>query len=372
MWRGETEDEVKVLQVVTDTNRRGAQLFAMDLGYELESRGHSVLTVALKQGSHSSPLDVQVLGPNRYSFSTLRALRRLMRTADVTIGHGSDTALACAVGKFGTDSPYVYRQISSARYWCNTASRRLRSKITMRFPDFVVALSTSDRVELGQVLGIVPERVAVIPNAVNERKFEPASPAEKQALRSRFQIPDGFRVAVFLGALVEEKGCSTAIGAVMRTERSILLVAGSGVYQDSLVAEAAGSDRVRFVGTVERTREILAVADVLLLPSWTESQPAVLMESGMMGVPSIATNVGAIPEIVLDGATGMVVPARSVDETAEALQRLFSDDALRRNMGMAARAHCQANFSIAKSADRWVTLLASLCRAASASDEAWG
>jgi len=355
---------MKILQVLTDTNRRGAQVFAMDLGKELADRGHSILTVALRQGLDSSRLEIDTLGRTRYGFATLRALRRLMKAADVTIGHGSDTAFACATGKLGSRSPYVYRQISNIRYWSSTPLRRLRSMITMRLPNQIVALSTSDRDDLTHVLRISEKRITLISNAVNERKFEPASIADKARLRSHFQIPDGFRVALFMGALVEEKGCSTAISAVKRLGGTILLIAGSGAFRDSLVAEAAGDESVRFLATVDEPRDALALADVLLLPSWTESQPAVLIEAGLMGVPSIATNVGSIPEIVVDGVTGLLVPVRGVEEMVEALRRIFSDDALAQRMGAAARRHCLESFSIGSSATRWEELLISVSRPA--------
>src|SRR5690349_18726130 len=115
---------VRVLQVVTDTDRRGAQVFAIDLQHALSEIGHPVQTVALTDGA-SGGLGTPVLGAKRVSIEGLRALRRQAAGYDVVVAHGSTTLPACALSLAGSGVPFVYRQISDSMFWASTRSRQL-------------------------------------------------------------------------------------------------------------------------------------------------------------------------------------------------------------------------------------------------------
>src|SRR5690349_168446 len=113
------------LQVVTDTDRRGAQQFALDLHRALEARGRQMRTVALVDGEVGG-LDLPTLGSKRLSLPTLLALRREAVAACVVIAHGSSTLPATAITTLGTGVPFVYRQISDVRFWARGRLRRWR------------------------------------------------------------------------------------------------------------------------------------------------------------------------------------------------------------------------------------------------------
>src|SRR5256885_421281 len=128
-----------VLQVVTDTDRRGAQIFASDLEAALRNQGRKVTTVALAPG-HAGGIDVPVLGPAPRRLVTLRTLRRAICHADVVIAHGSTTLPACAIASAGTGTPFVYRQISDSLFWADTRVKRLRVRAGLSRATRVVAL----------------------------------------------------------------------------------------------------------------------------------------------------------------------------------------------------------------------------------------
>src|SRR5262245_48638848 len=101
---------VRILNVVTDPDRRGAQVFAHDLATELVTRGYAVDGVALGPGANAgASLDAEVLGRGVRDPGTLRRLRERMRAADVTIAHGASTGPACALAGGGSARPFVYR-----------------------------------------------------------------------------------------------------------------------------------------------------------------------------------------------------------------------------------------------------------------------
>jgi glycosyltransferase involved in cell wall biosynthesis len=96
-------------------------------------------------------------------------------------------------------------------------------------------------------------------------------------------------------------------------------------------------ERVEFKGARSDVPEILAQTDVFVLASKTETLPISILEAMRAGLPVIASDVGGISEEVVDGETGLLVPAGSVEELSNALQRLLADKQLRVAMGRAGR-----------------------------------
>ena len=91
--------------------------------------------------------------------------------------------------------------------------------------------------------------------------------------------------------------------------------------------------------------KVLAAADIVLLTSDNEGTPLSLIQAGMAGLPVIATRVGSIPEVVLDGQTG-IITSFDVVEIADALQKLANDSSLRTRMGQASQKFTLENFSV--------------------------
>lgn len=348
---------MRVLQVVTDTDRRGAMTFAVDLAPELETLGHEVETVALSPGVHGARLDLPVLGFRRLGLSTLRALRARARGADVAIAHGSTTLVACAAALAGSSTPFVYRQISDLRYWQRAAWRRAYVSAALGRAERVVALWSGSARLLRERLHVAAARIDVIPNAVPAADFRPATPEERTTARHRFGLPPDAAVIVYVGSLVAEKGVGDAVRAAGRVPYAHLLVVGDGPERDRL-AELAASEapgRVTFAGTVADRQAMYWAADCCVLPSrGGDSMPAVLIEAGLSAVPAVATPIDGIPEITVDGLTGRLVPP---DEPAALTDAILEVLDQRDELGAAARARCAQRFDIVAVAGRWRTTL---------------
>lgn len=348
---------MKFLQVVTDDDRRGAQVFATQLGERLSDTDDSA-TVALATGADGG-LDLEVLGARRRSPATLAALRARMAGVDVTVAHGSATLLACAVAGAGPGRPFVYRQISDPVFWTPTAAKRLRTGLCYRRATHVVALSVRSAVVVRQRFGVPADRVTVIPNAVDERRFPVATPACSAEARQTLGLDADAAVVAYVGALVTEKGVTDLIAAVAGIAPMTLLVAGDGPERAALeeAATRAGVD-ARFLGAVTDPVGVYAAADVVVLPSrGGDSQPAVLIEAALVGRPCVAAAVGSIDEVVLDGRTGTLVPPGDGAALRRAVVGLLADPARCRALGSAARAHALANFGLDHVAGRWRTVL---------------
>jgi glycosyltransferase involved in cell wall biosynthesis len=104
--------------------------------------------------------------------------------------------------------------------------------------------------------------------------------------------------------------------------------------------------RVRLAGERGDVPELLAGADVFVLSSASEGLPMSALEAMAAGLPVVASRVGGVPELVIDGQTGLLVRPRDPDELAAALERLVGDSALRRRLGAAGRKRAKEHFDL--------------------------
>jgi len=102
----------------------------------------------------------------------------------------------------------------------------------------------------------------------------------------------------------------------------------------------------RFVGIREDIAEILAAADVVVLPSLSEGFPFVLLEALAMGCPVVASQVNGVPELIEDHKTGLLVPPRDPQALATAIREVLSDSTAASKMGAAGRAVVQERFTV--------------------------
>lgn len=156
-------------------------------------------------------------------------------------------------------------------------------------------------------------------------------------------------VVVILGRLTGVKRVDRALQVIKEVRKNdpdvVLLVAGGGDLEQELRIQAADlADAVRFMGWVADVGQVLSAADVILLTSDNEGMPVGLIEAAHAGVPAVATDVGGVGEVVLDGDTGFVVPI-AVTALGTACSRLLVDSDLRGRMGDMAKRHAATQFS---------------------------
>ena len=202
--------------------------------------------------------------------------------------------------------------------------------------------------------------MVVIPNAVPANGFWPASPSERADARVRFGLPADSFVGAYIGALAEEKGVDLAVGTAADASVDTLLIVGDGPDRERLEQLSCGlpPGRVRFTGSLDKTIDVLHAVDVLLLPSrGGDSMPAVLIEAGLCSVPTVTTPVGAIEDVVVDGATGYVVPIGDQASFSSAVRSLAVSADTRSAFGASAQERCLQRFTIEATAPLWVTLL---------------
>jgi glycosyltransferase involved in cell wall biosynthesis len=199
-----------------------------------------------------------------------------------------------------------------------------------------VTAPTNTALELLQAYHLsVP--ASVISNGINLRKFTPG-PADSH-IRQRFQLPEDRPLVLHVNRLNEEKRIEVLLNAIpqMQTDAHIVLV-GSGPLEATLRAQVEGlqlQSRVSFLGFVKDRAllDLWRASDVFVIPSQAELQSLSTMEAMACGLPIVAADAGALPELVHHGRNGFLFQPGKSEELAGYLDTLASDGEMRKRIG---------------------------------------
>ncbi len=200
--------------------------------------------------------------------------------------------------------------------------------------------------------GIPESRVRTVYSAVDPSPY--ANRDELRAsFRREFQIEAEQFVISYVGAIEPAKGSDVLMDAWQnlqcRNFQGKLFMVGNGALLEPLKerSQVAGlSDSIVFTGFRTDVHRILAGSDILVLPTCWEGLGTILLEGLLAGCALIGSNVGGVPEIIQDHATGLLVPPRDSTALADAISRLATDHDLRQRLVQAGQRHVAANFSL--------------------------
>lgn len=282
-------------------------------------------------------------------------VRYIRRTRpDVVHAHleMSMTMALPAAALTGTPGVGTFHQVYVPLHGREQARERVAVEVATRSQATVFVSSASLRSHADRFRsGRVPKNWRVVHNGVDLEQFTPAEPGTTARLPDDIGVGEGPVVTV-LAALRDFKGITHAVAAwptvLQRHPGATLLVVGSGEEEISLhrQVKALGlSDSVVFAGMRSDVVEIMRGSDVVLLPSVLgENLPTVLMEAGGCARPVVASDVGGIADIVVDGETGLLTRPGDPGSIADALSRLLDDEALRERLGTAGRRRMEQLF----------------------------
>lgn len=187
-------------------------------------------------------------------------------------------------------------------------------------------------------------------NGVDTTLLRPATAAEREAARADLGLTGAGCVFVFLGRLVRDKGVSELVDAFEAVHAAdpacrLLLV---GDYDDDTLPAATRSRMadhpgIQHVGWRSDVRSMYAAADVLVLPSYREGMPNVVLEAAAMALPVVATDINGSNEVVVDGVSGLLVPVKDSTRLAAAMRQLLAAPD-RAAMGQRGRSLVEAQF----------------------------
>jgi glycosyltransferase involved in cell wall biosynthesis len=178
-------------------------------------------------------------------------------------------------------------------------------------------------------------------------------PEERLVARARWGVNEDTPLLGCVGVLLPDKGQEWLIRSLVEIRKQFpmarLLLAGDGPRRKDLEALAetlALGDAVIFAGFVKDVESVYAALDLFLLPSLFEALNNSLLAAMAHGIPSITFRRGALPEIVEDGKSGLVVSGPDVLEICDAVARILSDHEFARSLGEAGSLRVQQNFSV--------------------------
>jgi len=232
--------------------------------------------------------------------------------------------------------------------------RLLLNKVTAQLAHKIVTVSDNVRKFAIHQIGIAPEKLVTIHNGVDLKEYS-VNPKQRwgEERREQLGINPSHRVIGTVGHMEKEKGWDyllRAIPKVLAQHKEVtFLFVGEGSQKAELkqLARDLGiSSRVMFAGYRDDVPQLLPILDVFVLPSIYEGMPNAIIEAMAMERPVVATRVGAVPEVVIDGETGILVARRDADALAEAICLLLEDKQLAKRMGMAGRERVEGLFTV--------------------------
>jgi len=231
------------------------------------------------------------------------------------------------------------------------------TKYSIEHSDAVSAVSIFLRDEICRTFTCdVP--ISVIYNFVDPRDFQNLNGAEMR----RLLAPDGEKLLVHVSNYRKVKRVPDVIGIFLAIREQMpvkLVLVGSGpeLAAAEIQARQAGADHdLILLGNRERVLDIIAAADLLLLPSESESFGLAALEAMACGVPPIVSNSGGLPEVVDDGETGFMLPIGDVEGMAGKALYLLRNEDNRRAMGERARGTALKRFNITMMLDAYEEL----------------
>jgi glycosyltransferase involved in cell wall biosynthesis len=222
----------------------------------------------------------------------------------------------------------------------------------IRRMDAVVCVSKSqaDRVRRA---GVAESKIAVIQNAVGAEAFMEPNADVRAEMAGWFSQPPRWLIGA-AGRISPEKGFAVFVEAAAmvlhdRPDAGFVLF-GDGPLRGEIqhiIAERGIRDRFVLAGFRSDVTRFLPNLDVNVMSSFTEGLPIILLEAGAAGLPTVATAVGGIPEVIDDGQSGFLVPPGDAHALAQRIVTLLDSDVQRQAMGAAARERVQRDFSFA-------------------------
>jgi len=355
---------MKILYIITKANWGGAQKYVFDLSTQAKGAGFEVvvaygnpgkLGVSL-EGAGIRTIELPQLGRDiniGADFSSFKTLFSIIKSEFPDIVH-LNSSKAGGLGALAARLLFVKRIIFTAHGWAFNEDRPLWQKIpialihylTVALSHITICNSEATKRDMGW-MPFVQSKIRVVYNGIEEPEFKDRESA-RELLMPKI---NGF----FVGMVCElhpTKGVFEAVEAFSLIEEKIpdayLVILGEGHERLELEKEIARhtlGKRVKLLGHVTDAASYMKAFDVFLFPSRSESLGYALIEAGFASLPTVATHVGGIPEIIENGKTGILVPSKNPQAIAKALAQLEENPVNRRSLGESLREKVRTSFS---------------------------
>jgi len=366
---------VKVLHIITDTNIGGAGRYLLNLLSQPAFSGIEVL-VACPEGDLGKRFDamgirrIAISGRDvSYSSRLTREVCRLMKREQPDLVH-THSSLSGRIAARLLRVPVVYTKHNLVRIpnekgvvppKAGTFRQLFNRFAASALSDRVIAVSAGVQKELVES-GIKSSMVAAIPNGIDLSPYVPKW-NQKEAPRAKEGAAKKGMLVGTVARLHRQKALDVMLEAakmVLSSEPSVrFVIGGTGPLEGELktkIRELRLESYVKMAGFVSDVPGFLANLDVYVLSSDYEGLPLAVLEAMGAGLPVVSTAVGGVPEAVVDGLNGILVPPRQPKALAQAIVRFLVDPDMGRTMGIAGRERAEELFDAKVMAEKTVNV----------------
>lgn len=348
----------------------GAERVALDLAILQKQLGHTVLVVSITD-DEDGPLapEFRAAGlpvhhiPKRPGLDgTLPPrLGQLFFREGVDVVHTHNTPPLIYAGPVSRMLRRVLIHTKHGEgHMISSGGKRLRQAASAFVHSFVAVSETTAEHARAQHDCLRPSRIRVIRNGIRLERNCP-DPEARAAVRKKLKIPQDAWVVGTVGRVDDNKNQGALIRALDQQlgPKTHLIVVGDGPSMNKLKDVAASSSApksVHLLGHCSDAYRQLAAFDVFALPSLSEGLPLVIPEAMATALPVVATSVGGIPKVILDGKTGFLVPAGDEKSMGARLAELAADPARAKKLGEEGRRCALAEYSAVKMTEQYLAL----------------
>ena len=343
----------------------GPARLALDFSVAARGMGHEILMLGLCRGPRPEPtpfskameaagIPTRLLHERfRFDPGVLRQFKALIAEfqPDLYQSHGyKGSLLGLKAQRWGVPWQAIFHGFT----WENWRVRLYHALDVrwLRRADEVVVVSRP----FGRILesrGVSPQRLRWVPNAISEAGLRATRGSENLRRVWLSQAHGQAVLAGVIGRFSPEKAPEIFLEAFNRAARELPelygVLVGTGPTWETcrrLQQESDVRDRVILAGFHDDLASVYEALDMLIIPSRSEGMPTVLLEAMLMGVPVISTRVGAVPDIVDDSRTGLLVPIGEIEPLARAIGHLSGDGALRQRLAATAQDFARRRLSL--------------------------
>ena len=293
-----------------------------------------------------------------------RWLAETLRRHRITLAHSHEFTMAVygAWAAKRAGAAHVFTMHGS-RYYAERWRRRIAMRLAATFSASVVTVSQSLGRHLRRDLWLSADRIVTIPNGARHTAVAQSS------LRDELRLAGTDQLAVAVGNLYPVKGHAFLLEALAllaaRFPGLHVAIAGRGELEGPLLACARAlhvADRFHLLGLRSDIGNVLAGADVFVLPSLSEGVPLALLEAMFAARPIVATAVGEVPTVLDSGRAGVLAPPRDAAALADGIAGVLSDPAQARRLSAAAALRAAQEYTLATMTERYAALYAELLR----------
>ncbi len=355
--------KITILHVVWSLEVAGAEKLAFDMVQALPRDKFSTIVCSVNKdgllGERLRKDGYTVYHRNKgtgLDWGMVRWLREIIvrEQVDVIHAHQYSPMVYAALASFANRQlTIVYtehgRNYPEQRHW----KRELINPLLARMINHVVSISENTRRAMIEYDRLPGRRIRVIHNGVDLKKVRGLADTCKKRLE--LEIPEGYEIIGTAARFDEVKNLPMMLRTfrhvLNKRPRTLLLLAGTGILEDylkDLTRELGIESNVRFLGLRHDLPDLLRIFDVFLLTSFTEGVSITLLEAMANGVPTVVTNVGGNPEVVIDGETGYLVSLGEDKEMAVKIVRLLENRQFAKGMGGKGMKRVEESFSFTR------------------------